>query len=70
MALGSSLPSSIADVLSIPSALGALRSSLAPGTVDLYRAARALLALTVFIALATLFVRRDAIRVDLPEADA
>lgn len=70
MLMGSSLPESVADVLSIPSALSALRSSLAPGTVDLLRAARAIIALTLVVAFAMFLVRRDAILVDQPEVDA
>ena len=70
MGMGASLPESIADVLSIPSALSALRTSLAPGTVDLYRAARALIALTLAATFAMFLVRRDAILVDHPEVDA
>jgi hypothetical protein len=70
MGMRSALPDSIADVLSIPSALTALRTSLAPGTVDLFRAARAVVALGLVVALATFFVRRDAILVDKAEADA
>jgi hypothetical protein len=70
MGMGSALPESIADVISIPSALSALRTSLAPGTVDPYRAARAALALTLVVALAMFLVRRDAILIDQPEGDA
>ena len=68
--MGSALPESVADVLSIPSALAALRSSLAPGTVDLARFARAVIALTVVVAFAMYLVRRDAIVIDEPEVDA
>lgn len=70
LAMGSSLPPSVADVLSIPSALAALRSGLAPGQVDLGRVARAVVALSLFVAGAMALVRRDAIRVDEPEVDA
>lgn len=68
--MGSSLPASMADVLSIPSALSALRSGLAPGQVDLWRATRAVAALSLFVAGAMFLVRRDAILVDEPEVDA
>jgi hypothetical protein len=68
--MGSFLPESVADVLSIPSALSALRTALAPGTVDVARAARALVALSLVIAFAMFLVRRDAILVEEPEADA
>jgi hypothetical protein len=67
--MGASLPDSVADVLSIPSALTALRTSLAPGTVDLWRAVRAIIALGVVVAFAMFLVRRDAILVDSPEVD-
>lgn len=70
MGMGSALPESISDVLSIPSALSALRTSLAPGTVDLYRTARAVVALTLAVSLAMFLVRRDALLVDQPEVDA
>ncbi|MEA2752532.1 MAG: hypothetical protein QOI41_6675 [Myxococcales bacterium] len=62
--MGSSLPESVADVLSIPSALAALRTSLAPGTLDLWRTVRALVALSVVVAFAMFLVRRDTILVD------
>lgn len=65
--MGSSLPAGVADVLSIPSALGALRTSLAPGTVDLWRTMRAIVALSLVVAFAMFLVRRDAIRVDSTE---
>jgi hypothetical protein len=68
--MGSSLPDAVADVLSIPSALAALRTSLAPGTVDLWRAMRAIVALTLVVVFAMTLVRRDAILVDRPEVDA
>jgi hypothetical protein len=68
--MGSALPEAVADVLSIPSALSALRSALAPGTVDLWRAMRAVVALSFVIAFAMLLVRRDALLVDSPEVDA
>jgi hypothetical protein len=65
--MGSTLPSSVADVLSIPSALGALRTSLSPGSLDLWRTMRALIALSLVVAFAMFLVRRDAILVDSPE---
>lgn len=68
--MGSSLPEAVADVLSIPSALAALRTALAPGSVDLWRAMRAIVALSFVVAFAMLLVRRDAILVDAPEVDA
>jgi hypothetical protein len=69
MTMGSSLPESVADVLSIPSALAALRTSLAPGTLDLARTARAIVALTLVVAFATFLVRRDALQIDEPGAE-
>ncbi len=68
--LGAALPESVGDVLSIPSALVALRTSLAPGTVDPWRAMRAVVALSFVVGFAMLLVRRDAILVDSPEVDA
>jgi hypothetical protein len=68
--MGSALPEAIADVLSIPSALAALRTALAPGSVDLWRAMRAVVALSFVVGFAMLLVRRDAILVDRPEVDA
>ncbi|MDB4945756.1 MAG: hypothetical protein JWP97_5290 [Labilithrix sp.] len=65
--LGSTLPAPIADVLSIPAALSALRGSLAPGHVELLRTLRALLALGIFVGLASALVGRDARAVDHPE---
>lgn len=59
-AAGDALPSAVADVLSIPSALGALRAALLPGSVDVARFARALLALALFVALTMVLVRREA----------
>ncbi|MBS2013822.1 MAG: hypothetical protein JST00_13115 [Deltaproteobacteria bacterium] len=63
--MGSAIPEGLAEVLSIPSALAALRSGLAPGTMEIGRALRALVAIGFFIALAIAFVRRDAVRVAL-----
>jgi hypothetical protein len=70
LALGSALPASLAELLSIPSALSALRSALAPGSVELARALRALVALAVVVGLAVAVVRREAVVVDRPEVDA
>lgn len=68
--MGSALPEPIADVLSIPGALAALRTSLSPGSVDLLRSARAMVALALVIAFAMFLVRRDAILVEQPEVDS
>lgn len=65
--LGASIPEGLADVLSIPSALVALRSGLAPGTAEIGRALRAIVALLFFAALAVAIVRRDAARIELEE---
>lgn len=57
------LPHALTEVLSIPSALSALRSALADD-FDFLRAIRALVALAAFTALATLLVRREAIVIE------
>lgn len=59
-ALGSRLPPSLADVLSIPSALASLRGALASGPADLARFLRAVAALAVFASLATALVHVEA----------
>jgi len=64
------VPESITEVLAIPSALATLRASIAPGTVNPLRFVRALVALAIVVGIATVWVRRDAIRVDQPELDA
>jgi hypothetical protein len=58
---------SVTEVLSIPSALGALRGALAPDALDVVRAVRALVALAVFAAVALAVVRHDAVRLERPE---
>src|SRR5262249_50161347 len=58
-------PSEVAELCSVPSALGALRSSLGPGTVDVLRSVRSLVALMVFGAVALFFVRRDVILLEV-----
>jgi hypothetical protein len=67
-ALTGPLPESVTEVLAIPSALGALRSALAPGGLDPLRAVRALVALGVFAAVCTFLVRRDVVALEQPEA--
>ncbi|MBX3220198.1 MAG: hypothetical protein KF795_06735 [Labilithrix sp.] len=57
--LSSSLPSEVTELFAIPSALAALRSSLAPGSVDPLRLLRALVALAIFAGTALVFLRRD-----------
>jgi hypothetical protein len=68
--LASVLPESVTEVLSIPSALAALRGALAPGGLDPLRALRAAVALAVFVGIASMLVRRDAILLERPEAEA
>jgi hypothetical protein len=68
-AFSGAVPESIVEVLSIPSALGALRGALAPDGFDLLRAGRAVIALAVFVGFALLLVRRDAAAVAQPEAE-
>ncbi len=63
--MGSAIPEGVADVLSIPSALSALRSALAPGTVEIARAVRAIVALSFFVVFAVVLVRRDARRIEV-----
>jgi hypothetical protein len=58
--LSSALPESITEVLAIPSALGALRSALSPGTTDVLRAIRAVVALGLWSLFASALVRRTA----------
>lgn len=55
----STIPSELTEIFSLPSALGALRSSLSPGTVDLLRVLRAAASVVVWTLGATLIVRRD-----------
>lgn len=57
--LAHGLPESVTELFTVPSALGALRSALAPGSFDPLRFVRALAAVTVMAFLATLVVRRD-----------
>ena len=52
------------ELFAIPSALAALRSSLAPGSVEPVRFLRALVALAIFAGIAVALVRRDAVAVD------
>ena len=66
-AASSVLPAALRDVLSIPSALGALRASVAPGSFDLARLARAVIALATFTALTLALVRREAASVTSEE---
>jgi hypothetical protein len=54
------LPSEVTELCALPSALAALRSSLAPNGFDLLRFVRALVALAVFSAVAMFFARRGA----------
>jgi len=61
------LPPEVTEVLAIPSALAALRSSLAPGSVNGFRLVRALVALSIAATLALAWVRRDAMAIERPE---
>ncbi len=67
--LSSVFPESVTEVLAIPSALSALRSSLAPGGLDPVRTLRALVALAAFAGLAVFLVRRDVIVLEQAEPD-
>jgi hypothetical protein len=69
-ALSEVLPPEVTDVLSIPSALSALRAGIAPGTSDGFRVVRALVALAIFVALALALVRREAIVAERAELEA
>jgi hypothetical protein len=62
--LSKTLPTEVLEVLSIPSALAALRASIAPGTTDAFRLLRAIVALGVFDAIAYLWLRRDLARLE------
>lgn len=63
-ALDKSLPSELLEVCAIPSALAALRASIAPGTTDLFRFLRAAIALFVFASAAMLWIRREISRME------
>lgn len=52
------LPSEVTELCAIPSALAALRASVAPGSVDPFRFLRALVAAAIFGGVAVFFVRR------------
>ncbi len=69
-ALSGVLPPEVTEVLAIPSALGALRSSLSPGSVNGFRLVRSVVALAIAAALALAWVRRDAKAIERPEAEA
>lgn len=62
--LNAFLPEEITELCAIPSALSALRASLFPGTVDVLRALRAVVALGAVSALASVFVYRDVVRIE------
>ena len=57
-ALTGPLPTEVTELFAIPSALAALRSSLGPGSVDVLRFLRALVAVAIFGGVATFFIRR------------
>lgn len=62
--LDKSLPAELLEVCAIPSALAALRASIAPGTVDLLRFVRAVVALAIFSGIALVWIRRDLSRLE------
>jgi hypothetical protein len=55
-----SWPDAIAELLSAPSALAALRASLSPGTTEPFRCLRAIVALAIFAAIGLALVDRAA----------
>lgn len=65
--LGARLPSEVTELCAIPSALAALRASIAPGALDPLRLVRSTVALAVFTAAATLLVRRDLLLLEREE---
>jgi hypothetical protein len=62
--LGGVFPSEVTELCAIPSALDALRSSLLLGSFDPFRTLRALVALAIFVGVASFFVRRDVLRLE------
>lgn len=65
--LASVLPESITEVIAIPSALATLRSALAPGSADGWRALRALVSLALWMLFASSLVRRTVFGLDRGE---
>lgn len=63
------LPDSLLEVIAIPSALAALRSALAPGSFDVLRTMRALVAIALWIMFASFLVRRTVAMLDRGEAE-
>lgn len=61
-------PGGLAELCAIPSALAALRSALSAAAFEPLRAARALVALLAFSAIAVLFVRRNVARLERERA--
>jgi len=59
------IPAEVTELLSLPSALAALRGSLAPGTADALRFVRAVVALAVFAAAAVVLLRREVVVLEL-----
>jgi hypothetical protein len=62
--LSGPVPSELTELCAIPTALAALRSSIAPGSVDVFRFLRALVALAVFAGLGVFFVVRSSTRLE------
>jgi hypothetical protein len=59
------IPSEVTELCALPSALGALRAALTPGTVDVFRFVRAFVALALFALVAVVFVRRELVLLEL-----
>jgi hypothetical protein len=59
------IPREVTELLSLPSALAALRGSLAPGTADALRCVRAVVALAVFATAALVLLRREVVVLEL-----
>lgn len=68
--LSGMLPESLTEVIAIPSALAALRSALSPGTFDILRTLRALVAIALWFFFASAFVRRTAGMLDRGEVES
>lgn len=58
-AMSGPIPSEVTELFALPSALAALRASLAPGSADPLRFFRALVALALFGGVAIFFLRRE-----------
>jgi hypothetical protein len=65
--LGDAVPREVAELCSVPSALGALRAGLSPGSLDPFRCLRATVAILVIAAVGFAFVRRDVVLLEYQE---